>query len=139
MALDRKDIKALVKRIEEILNAEISLGPRPRLAAQASQPPNPAGGSRTMYVPLPGTGSRFKLSPRAQQVYSFLTRNRKASPGALQAGLKVNRNVIAGAVHELKRKHAIRVERSASTRQPVATAAEYAPARRSKPRKRTRR
>ena len=143
MVMERSDVKALVRKIEELLNTEVTILPgrakrrEPEAASGDEHDPNPPIGGRIMYVPLPGTGRRFQLSPRAQQVFSFLTRNRKASPKALQVALKVNRNVIAGAVHELKAKHAIRTESvGPSGRRLVETAAEHAPRKR---RKRSRR
>jgi DNA segregation ATPase FtsK/SpoIIIE-like protein len=97
--MSRTEVRRLIKGIEELLNTEI--------------PGTPRIGGRVMYVALPGTGSKSKdvLSPRAQQVMAFLARNRKASSQALQKALKVNRNVIAGAVHELKQAKFVRSER----------------------------
>lgn len=81
------------------------------------------GGARVFYVSIPGK-QRIKeqLSARAGQVMAFIDRNRKASSAAIQAALKVNRNVIAGAVHELKKAGVIRVEDFSPA---VATASEY--------------
>lgn len=114
----------LVKMIEEILNKEI--------------PGTPRIGGRVTYVPLPGTGSKARhiLSPRAQQVFSLLKKLGKGTSTEIQKGLKVNRNVVAGAVHELKSKRAIKTERlfvAGGGEEREQVAAEVAP------RKRTRR
>jgi DNA segregation ATPase FtsK/SpoIIIE-like protein len=61
------------------------------------------GAGRVMYVALPGRGkNRKELSDRAEEVLGFLSKQHKATSAALQKGLRVNRNVIAGAIHELK-------------------------------------
>lgn len=61
------------------------------------------GAGRVMYVAVPGRGkNRKELTARASEVLSFLNKKHKATSAALQKGLKVNRNVIAGAIHELK-------------------------------------
>lgn len=63
----------------------------------------PGTGGRVMYVAVPGRGrNRRELSARAQEVLTFLTHHKNATSRALQEGLRVNRNVIAGAIHELK-------------------------------------
>lgn len=65
--------------------------------------PIPGTGGRVMYVALPGRGkNRRELSERATEVLAFITTHKNVTSAALQAGLKVNRNVIAGAMHELK-------------------------------------
>lgn len=56
-----------------------------------------------MYVAMPGRGkNRKELTARATEVLDFLTSHKNATSAVLQKGLKVNRNVIAGAIHELK-------------------------------------
>ena len=122
----KPDIKTLLRRIEELLNREFRL--IPSSVREPFRGPNPAGGGRMAYVPVPGTGSKLELSPRAAQVYHFIKRNRKASARALQGALKVNRNVIAGAIHELKSKGVVRAEPF----EPVKSAAGYAPRKRRK-------
>lgn len=70
----------------------------------------PFQGARVIYMTMPGTkkdliykrARRANLSARATEVLNYLIKQREASSAALQAGLKVNRNVIAGAIHELK-------------------------------------
>lgn len=119
--MSKSEKKRLIKQIEEILNTEI--------------PGTPRIGGRVMYIPLPGTGStaRHILSPRAQQVFSFLKRLHQGGTSAqIQKGLKVNRNVVAGAVHELKVKRAIQSRRlQVGSRQPrEQVAAEVAPKKR---------
>lgn len=65
--------------------------------------PIPGTGGRVMYVAVPGKGkNRKELTARSNEVLTFLNKKHKATSGALQKGLKVNRNVIAGAIHELK-------------------------------------
>jgi len=73
--------------------------------------PIPGTGGRVMYVALPGRGrNRAELSARADEVLAFITRKRNATSAALQQGLKVNRNVIAGAMHELKQAGLVKSE-----------------------------
>jgi hypothetical protein len=59
---------------------------------------------RVMYVALPGSKRKSQnvLSRRAQQVLGQVNRTGRATAAALMDALEVNRNVIAGAVHELK-------------------------------------
>lgn len=111
--------KTLVKRIEEVLHQEISmadLAARVERVMNAEIPGTPrlTGrrlGSRVMYVALPGRGkAKTNLSVRAAQVMKFLERNTRATSKSLQVALRVNRNVIAGAVHELKQAGVIRTE-----------------------------
>jgi DNA segregation ATPase FtsK/SpoIIIE-like protein len=86
--MSKTTARRLMKRIEEFLNAEI--------------PGTPRIGGRVHYVALPVAGTEAELSPRAEQVMKFLRRRQRATSAALQSALRVNRNVIAGAVHELK-------------------------------------
>lgn len=65
--------------------------------------PIPGTGGRVMYVALPGRGrNRKELSARATEVLQFVTQHKNVTSAAIQRGLRVNRNVIAGAMHELK-------------------------------------
>jgi hypothetical protein len=59
---------------------------------------------RVMYVALPGSKRKSQnvLSHRAQQVMGLVNRTGRTTAAALMEALEVNRNVIAGAVHELK-------------------------------------
>ncbi len=95
------DVKKIVRGIEELLNAEIPGTPR---ISQVRLSKGGAISGRVMYVALPGSGNKSKnvLSRRAQQVLAAINRQRKATSAALQESLDVNRNVIAGAIHELK-------------------------------------
>jgi predicted HTH transcriptional regulator len=90
----RSDVRRIIQAIESVLNREIP--GTPRLSGTTS--------GRVLYVALPGSGNKSKnvLSQRAQQVLATIGRQRKATSAALQKALDVNRNVIAGAIHELK-------------------------------------
>jgi predicted HTH transcriptional regulator len=91
--MKRSDIDRIVKAIEASLNAEIP--GTPRITGRV--------GGRVMYVALPGKGkNRDALSRRAGQVLTAIARKKEATSKALQGVLQVNRNVIAGAIHELK-------------------------------------
>lgn len=91
--IERNDVRQLMQRFEAFLNQEVPGTPRV-----------PRTGGRVMYVALPGTGRKSQnvLSNRAKQVLGAINRRRRATAAALQDTLKVNRNVIAGAIHELK-------------------------------------
>ncbi len=80
----------IIRSIEAVLNQQI--------------PGTPRVSHRVLYVALPGGGSKSRnaLSSRAKQVLGILNRRRKVTSAALQQALKVNRNVIAGAIHELR-------------------------------------
>lgn len=111
--------KTLTSRIQEVLAKEISfttLARRVEEALNAQIPGTPRLGARVMYVALPGTGRKSLnvLSPRAKQVMAYINRNRRASSGALQVALSVNRNVIAGAIHELKQAGFVRADQVGS-------------------------
>lgn len=81
-----KLIESVLERTETRMNAEI-----------------PHTGARVVYVAMPGKGrTRKAISDRARQVFAFLQQQRQASAQALQKALNVNRNVIAGAVYELR-------------------------------------
>lgn len=142
MTIERKN---LIKQIEEILLTEIPLDSVARSIERVMNTEIPgtpritgrAPGSRVMYVAMPGRGkNREALSARAQQVYSFLMRNRKGSSAALQSALGVNRNVISGAIHELKTKGLVKPEVFGG-RAPAQSAAEYVPRRRKPAAKKT--
>lgn len=108
--------------VELTTRTAAAAGPAPRRTTSVG-----TTGARVFYVGIPGRAQiKKELSARAGQVMAFIDRNRKASSAALQAALKVNRNVIAGAVHELKKAGVVRVEAFGPT---VATAAEYQPRR----------
>lgn len=103
--MDRKDIRRIVQAIEQVLNQEIPGTPRLTGRHQAT------GGRRVLYVALGGSAkAREALSQRAGQVHTFLARKRKATAAAIMSALRVNRNVVAGAVHELKKAKLIRSE-----------------------------
>lgn len=122
--MGESEAKRLVRMIESMLNREI--------------PGTPKIGGRVMYLPLPGTGSKARhvLSPRAQQVFSFLIKlGKPASSADLQKGLRVNRNVIAGAVHELKAKRALKRVQVGGRREAVEVAAEAPPRKRGRGRR----
>lgn len=95
-----EQVTRIIKAIESVLNSEIPGTPR---ISQMRQTPDGLAG-RVMYVALPGSGNKSKnvLSRRAQQVLASINRQRKATSAAIQEALDVNRNVIAGAIHELK-------------------------------------
>lgn len=76
-----------------------------------NKPIQGTGTGRVLYVAMPGRGrNRAKLTERADQVMAFLAKHQKATSAAIQAQLKVNRNVVAGAIHELKQANLVRVE-----------------------------
>lgn len=91
------ELKGLLRRLEQLLNAPI--------------PGTPTIGGRVRYVPLPGRGrNRAHLTARAAQVFEYLQRKGGETAAGLAAGLKVNRNVIAGAMHELRKARLVRSE-----------------------------
>lgn len=71
---------------------------------------------RVMYVALPGSKRKSQnvLSHRAQQVMGLVNRTGRTTAAALMDALEVNRNVIAGAVHELKQAGFLATEALAS-------------------------
>lgn len=108
-----KRIEANAKNINRIVAHLRRLGEQVEALVNAPIPGTgrmPLQGARVLYMTLPGTKAdriykkarAAKLSARATEVLAFLVKQQKASSAALQKGLKVNRNVIAGAVHELK-------------------------------------
>lgn len=90
MAVTKKDLQDMVAKIEALMNTPI--------------PGTPKMPGRVLYVAIPGSNkkSRNVLSRRATQVLIQIERKRRVSSKALQEALHVNRNVIAGAIHELK-------------------------------------
>lgn len=103
-----EQMRRIIQSIEEILNAEIPWTPR---ISQVRRTPEGKLAGRVMYVALPGSPKKSQnvLSHRAQQVLATINRQRKATSAALQDALTVNRNVIAGAIHELKQARFVKV------------------------------
>lgn len=96
-------LKALVAKMEVLMNAEIPN--TPRITGRGI-------GGRVMYVPLPGQKRiRATLSARAAQVLDAIERQNANTSAQIQATLKVNRNVVAGAIHELKQFKLVRPKR----------------------------
>lgn len=76
-----------------------------------NQPIPGTGRGRVLYVAMPGRGrNRTEVSERAGQVMEFLAKQQRATSAAIQEQLKVNRNVVAGAIHELKQAKLVRSE-----------------------------
>lgn len=98
--IERTMRQRLIQAIEQVLNADIPGTPK---ISQLRLSQGKLSG-RVMYVALPGSGNKSKnvLSHRAQQVLGTINRQRKATSAVIQDALDVNRNVIAGAIHELK-------------------------------------
>lgn len=96
MAITKQDIRDMVADIEQLLNTPI--------------PGTPEITGRVMYAPLPGSERKAEnvLSPRALRVYKALVKHKKLTSKALQETLKVNRNVIAGAIFECRSKGVVR-------------------------------
>lgn len=94
-------IRKFVEGIEKVLNEPIPGTPNISGVRR-----NAAGNfqGRVMYVALPGSKRKSQnvLSRRAQQVMGQINRTGRTTAAALMDALEVNRNVIAGAVHELK-------------------------------------
>jgi hypothetical protein len=112
--IERTLQQRIIQAIESVLNTEIPGTPRISglKVAQGEDGRPMLTSGRVMYVALPGSGnkSRNVLSHRAQQVLAVINRKQRATSKALQAALNVNRNVIAGAVHELKQLKLVRTE-----------------------------
>lgn len=91
--ITKKSLMDRIATLEAMLNSPI--------------PHTPAMPGRVLYVAIPGSGrgkkTRGVLSRRATQVLIQIERKRRVSSKGLQSALRVNRNVIAGAVHELKK------------------------------------
>lgn len=96
MAITKADLVQMVRDIEKLLNTGI--------------PGTPEMPGRVMYVPLPGSERKAEnvLSPRALNVYKALVKHKKLTSKALQETLKVNRNVIAGAIFECRAKGVVK-------------------------------
>lgn len=122
--LSSTEIPRIVRAFERLLKDESSGTPRVRHA-----------GRRVAYVAQPGSASKKRqgLTPRAKQVFGYLARHRRATAVALQKALRVNRNVIAGAVHELKQVGFVRSEALAGGA--FQSASEYVRSRRRKARR----
>lgn len=75
-------------------------------------PGTPKFGGRVTYVPLPGSSVKARniLSPRARQVYRTIRKQKRATSRDLQRALRVNRNVIAGALAEMRAASMIKSE-----------------------------
>lgn len=90
--MSQKHVTRILKSVERALNQEI-----------------PGTGARTRYVVLPGRGiHRRKLNRRAKQVLATLKRHHGATSAELQTLLKVNRNVISGAIWRLRQARVVR-------------------------------
>lgn len=116
-------LKKGVAQVEKVLNE-----PAPRRVPQSageqrSAPPAAMrGGSRVIYV------ARVKsadVAARAQQMLDVINKKGgRATPLEVMSAMSVNRNVVAGAIHELKQAKAVTIQQA----QPqAAAAAEYAP------------
>lgn len=117
-AKNETELKRLLRRIEQLMNKPI--------------PGTPVIGGRVRYVPLPsGKRAQAQLTARAAQVLAFLQRKQAATADAVCKALEVNRNVVAGAMHELRQAKLVKSERIgfSGTKQ-VASAAEYSGRRR---------
>ncbi len=100
----KQDIQVgdLAARIEEVINKEIPH--TPRISGRRRK-------ARVLYVALPGRGkAKTQLTARTLQVWEYLQAHQHQSAIAMQANLQVNRNVIAGAIHELKKAGLVKVE-----------------------------
>lgn len=87
-------LASVLERLEAFFNREIPN--TPRITGRGV-------GGRVMYVSLPGSKrSRAALSQRASEVFALIERNRAVTSAQIQSTLNVNRNVVAGAIHELK-------------------------------------
>lgn len=92
--MSQRQIRSVLRSVERALNTAI-----------------PGTGPRVRYVVLPGRGiHRRKLNARAREVLKAIRKQRGATSAELQAFLKVNRNVVAGAVHRLRQARAIKSE-----------------------------
>lgn len=109
-------LRGLFNRIEKILT---DITPTRERVERVMNTPIPGTGGRVLYVHIPGSGkNRAALSRRAAEVLAFITKARGASSADLQRGLHVNRNVIAGAIHELKQAHCVEAEATAGEAPP---------------------
>lgn len=119
MATNKQQRDRLVKQIREILTQEIDLSRMARgfermMNTEIPGTPRISGrrrSARVLYVALPGRGkAKTNLTKRTSEVWKFVRKQGKTSALALQESLEVNRNVIAGAIHELKQAGLIKVE-----------------------------
>lgn len=105
-------IEDLLDRIEKALSAGALKpdGPRRRTSSEpVTEAPHRPGRAQVAYVALRGKAEK-ELSPRARQVHALMRKHRKMTAADLRDGLHVNRNVIAGALHELRRTHLVKSE-----------------------------
>lgn len=114
-------LKKGVAQVERVLNEPVpSRGPQS--AGERSAAPAMRGGGRVIYVARVKTA---KVAARAQQMLDAINRKGgRATAPEVMAAMSVNRNVIAGAVHELKQAGAVVIQPALPQ---VAAAAEYAP------------
>ncbi len=100
----KTEIPVMAQRIEGYLNAEM---PFPRMTTR-----------QVLYVRIPGSGTakgqRRHVTPRAAQVLAYLQKKKKATAAELQKHLGINRNVVSGAIFELRRKRLVRSERQSA-------------------------
>lgn len=87
-------------------------------AAMARQAPPIPG--RVFYTAVTNGSKRAvaALTPRAKQVYDYITKHRQPTAASLQTALKVNRNVIAGALHLLRQSKLVKSEPAPATDMP---------------------
>lgn len=116
----KREVQKMLRALEKMLAKEGRSAGRP--ARQGTI------GGRVMYVAQAGSKrAREALSARAAEVLGAVEKASKATSADLQRRLKVNRNVIAGAVHELKQAALLRSE-GIGNGAIVQSAAEAAPA-----------
>ena len=102
--MNRKEFNEIVETLKSyVAKSQPDRGDAGPAVAPGQQEP------RVIYQYVAGA-ERKGLSKRAIQVLTFMSKNRVASSRALQYALKVNRNVIAGAIHELKQANCITVK-----------------------------
>lgn len=125
-------IRRILALIEKTLNEPIPGTPN----ISRKRGGNPQG--RVMYVALPGSKKKTQmLSHRAQQVMGQINRKGRITAAALMSALEVNRNVIAGAVHELKQAGFLGTEPAMASGAEYQTAAEHQPRKRKTSRRRS--
>lgn len=97
-------VAGIARKVERIMRQEVPGSTRMlRRAEQIMNTEIPGTGSRVLYVAMPGRGkTRKAISSRATEVLTYLRKQRKATAADLMKALDVNRNVIAGAVYELR-------------------------------------
>lgn len=124
-------IRRLVEQIEKVLNDPIPGTPNIS-GVRRNAEGNLQG--RVMYVALPGSKRKSQnvLSRRAQQVLGQVNRTGRTTAAALMDTLEVNRNVIAGAVHELKQAGFLATEPAMASGSGYQVAAEHTPRKRKK-------